>query len=95
MNCKPGDLAIVVQSRIGNLGKVVRCIRLATDADLKAQKVMSLNEPYWVIEGTLTAMCIVTSEVGEVSVCPDAILRPLRGNEPETDVVTDKELEAA
>ena len=28
MNCKPGDLAVVVRSMAGNEGKIVRCLRL-------------------------------------------------------------------
>jgi hypothetical protein len=28
MNCKPGDLAIIVKSLAGNEGKIVRCVRL-------------------------------------------------------------------
>jgi len=28
MNCKPGDLAIVINSCAGNEGRIVRCIRL-------------------------------------------------------------------
>lgn len=28
MNCKPGDLAIVVKSTCGNEGKIVRCLGL-------------------------------------------------------------------
>ena len=27
MNCKPGDLALIVYSRAGNEGKIVRCLR--------------------------------------------------------------------
>lgn len=29
MNCKQGDLAVVVKSHAGNEGKIVRCIRLS------------------------------------------------------------------
>lgn len=29
MNCKPGDLAIIVRSVAGNEGKIVRCIKYA------------------------------------------------------------------
>lgn len=28
MNCKPGDLAIIIASSAGNEGKIVRCVRL-------------------------------------------------------------------
>lgn len=27
MNCKPGDLAVIVRSWAGNEGKIVRCVR--------------------------------------------------------------------
>jgi hypothetical protein len=29
MNCKPGDLAMVVRSVMGNDGRIVQCLRLA------------------------------------------------------------------
>ena len=29
MNCKPGDLAVIVESSAGNEGKIVRCIRVS------------------------------------------------------------------
>lgn len=28
MNCRPGDMAIVVRSSVGNEGKILRCLRL-------------------------------------------------------------------
>jgi hypothetical protein len=34
MNCVKGDLAVVVRSRSSNLGRVVRCERLATAKEL-------------------------------------------------------------
>ena len=49
LNCKAGDLAIVVKSFTGNEGKIVRCIRLADDAD-KASFGCLLSKPVWVID---------------------------------------------
>ena len=31
LNCKQGDLAIVIRSHAGNEGKIVTCVRLTTD----------------------------------------------------------------
>lgn len=28
MNCKPGDLAVVIRSEAGNEGRIVRCVKL-------------------------------------------------------------------
>ncbi len=33
MNCKPGDLAIIIASSAGNEGKIVRCVRLIKAKD--------------------------------------------------------------
>lgn len=54
MNCKPGDLAVVVKSIAGNEGRIVRCIRL----DPMASSLKQIDafgriyppEPYWEID---------------------------------------------
>jgi len=41
MNCKQGDLAIIVKSRAGNEGKIVRCLKLTG------------IKPYFGVDGSL------------------------------------------
>ena len=81
MNCKPGDLAIVVRSK-ANAGRVVRCIKLlpagtwlgvtsTTGAQSRAK------EPVWLVEGKLRIFYQFTGEHFEVPYAYDSILRPL------------------
>lgn len=63
LNCKPGDLAIVVRGRpTHNLGSVVRVIRLAQDA-----------WEIWEYEGRLT-----NTRGGRITGIGDECLRPIR-----------------
>lgn len=82
MNCKPEDLAIVVRSRLGNLGRVVRCVKLvpagtylgatsSTGIKARARDLM------WLIEGTTTIQYPFTKEKFEVPYAYDKNLRPL------------------
>lgn len=62
MNCKPGDLALVVRSILGNEGKVVRCIRWSE----KWPGVWVIDRPIGLLDGCA------------VSYAPDWMLRPIR-----------------
>jgi len=42
MNCKPGDMALVIRGFKPNIGKIVTIIRKATDEDILA----GFNEPF-------------------------------------------------
>ncbi|WP_374520358.1 hypothetical protein [Hydrogenophaga sp.] len=88
MNCKPGDLAIVVRSENGNAGKVVTCIRLATKTDLENEGLFCPDD-VWVVDRHL----LVTNAFGKngkhVRLCPDSVLRPIR---PQADGATDETL---
>lgn len=77
MNCKPGDLAIVVRSICGNEGKVVRCIRLddrvSSEPSRMPDGTIVAPEPAWVIDRPLSDW------EGEMSsYCWDSQLRPIR-----------------
>lgn len=50
MNCKPGDLAIFVRSSAGNEGAIVRCIRLATEDELRNWQHTRWDGPVWLID---------------------------------------------
>ena len=85
MNCKQGDLAIVVCSVSSNEGKIVRCVKLHTlphgfDADGRWQ-----DQPIgarWVIEPTLPV------DRGDYSyTIADAYLRPIRGTEGQDEML--------
>lgn len=74
MNCKPGDLAIVVRSKSGNEGKIVRCIRLCTPAEADAEHYWS--GPLWKVDALLVAKR--RGDVKFTPHCPDECLRPIR-----------------
>ncbi|MCV5968706.1 hypothetical protein, partial [Lactococcus petauri] len=50
LNCKPGDIAICVRSKAGNEGRIVTCLRLATEAELAHTLLASDAAPWWVID---------------------------------------------
>ena len=79
MNCKPGDLAVIVKSEAGNLDKFVSCIRLASIDDLLAAYFRDDVGPVWVIDRVLPL-----SNGRSAALCADSGLRPIRdqpGNE--------------
>lgn len=81
MNCKPGDLAIVVRSYAGNEGKIVRCVRLLSEAQLwEGPGIDSLISPDWEVDLPLR-----NCGGGMQSSIPDCLLRPIR--DPGDDAV--------
>lgn len=83
MNCKQGDLAIVVRSRAGNEGKVLTCVRYTGVGILVGDdnhfKQSSWGKDVWEVD---TTMKVVTSEGipdGTCNYVKDSQLRPLRG----------------
>jgi hypothetical protein len=77
MNCKQGDLAIVVRSEIGNLGRIIRVLKCFERG----------WGPEWSYEGNL--VCPPGALDGRVS---DAALRPLRGDLLDEETETGREL---
>lgn len=86
MRCRAGDVAIVVRSEVGNLGKVRTCLRLATFADFAEEGVPKSGPgPYWVLDQELDAVFQLTYSDGSTQsfsaktlLFPDANLYPLR-----------------
>lgn len=56
MNCKQGDLAIVVGSLAGNNGQIVRCVRLIGFFPLPAPDGKILHEWLWEIDKPLVGI---------------------------------------
>ena len=77
MNCKQGDLAIVVRSSASNEGAIVLCVRLLPAG---AEGWSRLGQR-WQIDRAL-AGCN-----GPVISVPDAWLRPLRDSEGEDEML--------
>lgn len=75
LNCKQGDLAVVVRSYAGNEGKIVRCMSLTEYAGALG------FGPRWFTEPTLFGVW------GEPQAPLDACLRPLRDTEGEDEML--------
>lgn len=91
MNCKEGDLAIVIRSKCGNEGKIVRCVKYMGE-----RRYVSINlkvsEPRqtWYIEPPLIG---VFGKLGNTF--PDSDLKPIRDNEGEDETLSWHSLETA
>ena len=71
MNCKQGDLAIVIHSAAGNEGKIVRCLRMVMGGGTWGYG------PRWVTDPPLRGTLLPVQAV------LDSCLRPIRGGEGE------------
>lgn len=77
MNCKPGDLALVVKSKCGNEGKIVYVVRPATEEEYDSF-VHKKEGHHWWVEAK-GALIFSTAGHGRRETClPDARLRPIR-----------------
>lgn len=56
MNCKEGDLAMIVKSKAGNEGKIVRCIQYVGAVD------GVLPKDCWLIDGSINCVGTVTKQ---------------------------------
>lgn len=83
MNCKPGDLAVMVYSTCGNEGKIVRCevyigdvLALWPDGTERTLvDAWRLDQPVRGFDGRFT------------NLTPDAWLRPIRDNDGEDETL--------
>lgn len=89
MNCKQGDLAIIVKSNAGNEGKIVRCLRLVGEAR-SSDGIRMAGECRWEIDRP------IPTDLGDTATSVrDAWLRPIRDDLLNDEITTSKELEAA
>lgn len=73
MNCKPGDLAVIVRSEAGNEGKFVTCLRLVDRLWIRRDG-SDFRAPSWEVDVELGGWG------GDwTSYVPDSSLRPIRG----------------
>ena len=86
MNCKPGDLAIIVKSAAGNEGAIVEVLGPAAPFG---------GLPVWFIESKGSVLNGLTPPSHQAEI-PDAWLRPIRPGdmEDETPVARDLEVPA-
>lgn len=90
MNCKPGDLAVIVRSQTGaQLGKIVRCISVATGIVQYRganYRIPSDDGVWWELEEPIQ-LTVGNNQVVSVPFCQDASLRPIRGEEGEDETL--------
>lgn len=92
MKCRAGDLAIVIRSEAGNLGKIVTCVRVATADDWASELTPPARGTYWLVDRPLVALFELRFADGAVAqfvrstrLYPDANLKPIR--DPGDDAV--------
>ena len=83
MNCKKGDLAIIVSSSCGNEGKIVKCLELLItdsfpDTDGRRQWHIKGVHPIWRIDRPINLSN--NFDTVQALYCSDERLRPLRGD---------------
>lgn len=81
MNCKPGDLAVIVESMAGNEGRIVTCLRLATEAEVDAANLAPHRAPYWHIDTEIPTVW------ASVRLAADMQLRPIRDQDGEDQIL--------
>ncbi len=88
MRCKQGDLAIVVKSESGNLGKIVQCLRVVEDIRWRYYR-----SPVWLTNTSFQVKDIIYGTLYTTNTFPDCCLHPLRGEADDLAESTTKELE--
>jgi hypothetical protein len=83
MNCKPGDLAVIVKSSAGNEGKILRVLRLAVGVRVFLPNFQISNSPVWETD-TMLVGCFG----GVGNTIEDELLRPIRDNDGEDETLT-------
>lgn len=88
MNCKQGDLAIIVKSRAGNEGKIVTCLRLATTEEISLNRFYDQPLwPVWIVDRNLQNANLLGEVNGQSNLAYDATLRPIRDQDGEDEMI--------
>lgn len=89
LNCKQGDLAIIVSSTCGNEGKIVRCLELIHAShvpDTQGKIWRFANGPRWVWRIDRSINFGNAFDIVQIMHSSDHRMRPLRGD------ITDEEI---
>jgi len=89
MNCKPGDLAIIVRSGFGNNGKIVKIIcGLGIDPTFAGRWWAKKSGPtfYWLVESQGSPLISNKGYCAMSGPVADAALRPIRGDDDTTNI---------
>ena len=80
MRCKPGDLAIIVESDLGNEGNIVQCVKLIGDLTQRDRHGNLETVPMWDVDIDLDGE-------GDKTIA-DYQLRPIRDSDGEDETLT-------
>lgn len=93
LNCRPGDLAVVIAGRVENIGAMVRVVRLY-DTGETVSGVLWLGEGHigWVVEALGRDLVAYMDDDTvpfkfRTAVIADKSLRPIRGAEGEDEIL--------
>lgn len=82
MNCKQGDLAVIVRSTCGNAGKIVRCISLLPSQPFVQPDGTVQYGPAWVVNPP-----VIGWKGDRLPGVRDALMRPLRDSDGEDELL--------
>jgi hypothetical protein len=82
MNCKQGDLAIIVKSTAGNEGKIVRCLKF-----VPAQKFYTPDKKIVQWDAWEVDSAFISWNGTKTSIAPDRMLKPIRDNDGEDEML--------
>lgn len=82
MNCKQGDLAVIVKSAAGNEGKIVTCVRLLGSMQWRHPDGRMHSCSTWEIDGVIKGWSWQMSNT-----IADDQLRPIRDNDGEDEML--------
>ena len=80
MNCKPGELCVMVRSTAGNEGSIVETIRMVG----RVRFINNTFDDCWLVRGlprNFDGPDSAAKELGGDALIPDEFLRPRRGGE--------------
>ena len=83
MNCITGDIAIVIKSNIGNLGKIVKCLQFV--GDTVPGHSTGPYKDVWLVDRELAIR--KNDDIIYLPYVPDFMLRPLRDSDGEDEML--------
>jgi hypothetical protein len=91
MNCKPGDLAVVVRSEFGNAGRIVEVLKpLGVEpywGGFRWDGANSKGAFCWLVRALGAPLHTMAGGQWQECPVPDAVLKPLRDSDGEDEVL--------
>jgi len=82
MNCKQGDLAVIVRSSAGNEGKIVRCLSFLPSLTCRQLDGTLVTSPAWVVDRAIFGW-----DGYRLPGVRDALLRPIRDSDGQDEML--------